>query len=312
MKYISLFIFFLILVPSCTASGILDILGITQNEKWDLDWSHLEMKDGVIERNVSSTAKMKVSVAIVGFEGLYKKDGVFYYPGDPTNNTVVQYEVQPRVRKRQNEVVDTLYYNFTYDVQNESITVILDVDMLWYEMNQSNDDRTYYWSHISISDTEIVPMEHIRSMDGVSAHLKICNNTFNPKTLIVIPESNRLKTEIVYKNESIVYYDHVGFVEYTDMGYPYINLSGESLHVSNDNELLRRIGPYYSISGSNFSESNLSITIHGLYTNESIDSYTIFEETYESSKVFHPSMFLIIGILLIFTMGIYKMWRIYK
>ena len=321
MNYIFLFIFLCVLVPLGTAEdvGILEILGISTKETWNGEWNSLKAEDVAIDKNVSATANMEACVDIIGFGGLYKKDGVFYYLGDPVNNTVVKCEIKDYLtasKCRWNDNVDWIVHSESFRVQNGTVSVISNITMLWHHSkkraNGKGIKKTYYYDHLTVNDTDILPMVHIGSMDSVSAHIKICNNTFSPKTLIVIPESNRLKTEIIYKNESIVYYDNVGFVEYTVKGYPYVNLTGGSSHVSYDNDFLKRIGPYYCIVGPNFSESDLSILIHGLYTNESINEYTIFEETYEPSKVFHPSMFLIIGILLIFSMGIYKIWRMYK
>ena len=87
MKIYLIFIFF-ILIPVSSAFeandsvDIFDILGISMLDQWDFDWD-LNMKKIQPDKVISSTPNMEAWIDIVGYEGLYKENNIFYYPGDP-------------------------------------------------------------------------------------------------------------------------------------------------------------------------------------------------------------------------------------
>lgn len=294
--------------------SIFEILGINTNEVWDCDWNELNMNKIKPEKVTGSTKNLIAWVDVVGFNKMYKEDNILYYPGDPVNNTVIKYGVSDLLTGSCG--VDYITETILIKQINNTVHVVLLIDMKWYETQETDDgegaNKIYHHEYLSVSDTEVLPLEQNHSKDTVTGYIKICNNTFSPKSWIVIKDSNRIKTVVHYKNESIIYYDNVGLIEYNNKGYPYVNLTGEPHPTLTNNELLRRAGIYYCILGTNFSLPDLTIKIHSIYSNNTISNYTVEEEIYEPSNTFHPFLFCFVGVIVVLCIGFYKIRGQYR
>jgi len=293
--------------------SIFEIIGISTNEVWDCDWNELNMNKIKPEKVICSSKNLIAWVDVVGFNMMYKEDNILYYPGDPVNNTIVKYGISDLLTGSCG--VDLITETVIITHINNTVYVVLHIDMKWHESTESEDGTTnkiYHHEFLSVSDTEVLPLEQNHSNETVTGYIKVCNNTFSPKSWIVIQDHNRIKTEVHYKNESITYYDNVGIVEYSGKGYPYINLTGEPLPTLTNNELLKRMGIYYCILGTNFSLPDLSIKVYSIYSNSTISNYTVEEEIYEPSNTFHPLLFCFVGVIVVLYIGICKIRSQYR
>lgn len=316
MKVFYLLFLFILIIPVCLADSsnssedLFEILGITCNEKWTCDWNSLNFNKIKPEMNVSSTSNMEAWIDIVGFEGLYKKNNIFYYKGDPINNTIIKYDINTFDTK-----VTGIQKTVSTYVINQTVYANLNI-VLKYCETQTHEDgtesTTYHTESLYVEDHEVLPIVSPGNTQNTTVYIKTCNNTFSPKSWIAISDSNRIMTVIRYQNESIVYYDNVGLEEYTTKGYPFVNFTGESLSEFYDNEYLRKLSVYYCIVGLNFSESDLSVTVHDIYSSSVIGNYTLENETYIPSETFHPIIYYFVGTVLILVIGIYKIRMMYK
>lgn len=318
-----LFFLFILLIPVCVADNgsslnssdvLFKILGITDNEMWDCEWNSLNLNKIKPDKIVSSTSNMEAWIDIVGYKGLYKKNNIFYYKGDPINNTVVRYDIDTG-----STTYDHIKKTVSFYTINQTVYVELDLVLRYYELQTRADGTefvTYNVEYLTVYDNEILPIAVPQEVKNVSVYIKDCNNTFSPKSWIVINSfENRfdlIKTVIQYQNESIEYYDNVGLEEYTEKGYPFINLTGESLSMFYDNDVLRKLGAYYCVVGANFSLPDLSITVYDIYSNHTVTDYILENETYVPSKTFHPVFWYFMGIIVILSLGINKMWKLFK
>lgn len=309
------FFIFLLLIPGSSAFDandsvdLFDILGISVLDTWDLDWD-LNMKKINPDKVISSTPNMEAWIDIVGFEGLYKVDTVFYYPGDPKNTTVLKYDVNTY-----DTDVESLIKTVGTYVINNSVHSVLYIAMRYSESvthEDGTESKTYHYDYLTVRDVEELPAVRVPNTSNVSVHIKTCNNTFSPKSWIAIQDTTRIKTVINYKNESIIFYDNIGLEDFTNKGYPYINFTRDSVKEFYENDVLRKLGPYYCIHGANFTLSNLTITVYDVYSSHIISNYTEEIETYDPYKNFHTAFYLIVGIILIFSVGVYQIWRLYK
>ena len=314
MKIYLIFIFF-ILIPVSSAFeandsvDIFDILGISMLDQWDFDWD-LNMKKIQPDKVISSTPNMEAWIDIVGYEGLYKENNIFYYPGDPKNNTVIKYDVNTY-----DTDIDILTETIGVYSVNGSALAVLYIAMRYSNTHTSEDgteSKTYHNDYLTVRDIEVLPVVRVPDTSNVSVYIKTCNNTFSPKSWVSILDSSRIKTVIHYKNESIIYYDNVGMEDYTEKGYPFINFTGESNYELYENDILRKLGPYYCILGTNFTLSNLSITVYDVYSSYEISNYTVEVETYDPYHSFNSLVYLLFGVLFILSVGIYKIWSQYR
>ena len=312
---IYLFFIFLLLIPGSSAFDandsidILDILGISVLDTWNLDWD-LDMKKIRPDQVISSTPNMEAWIDIVGYQGLYKINNVFYYPGDPRNNTVIRYDIDTY-----DTDVESLTKTVGTYVSNNSVHSVLYIAMRYSESSINEDgteSKTYHYDYLTVRDVEELPVVKVPDTSNVSVYIKTCNNTFSPKSWIAIQDTTRIKTEIHYKDETIVYYDNIGLEDFTEKGYPFINFTGESVKEFYENDILRKLGPNYCVYGTNFTLSNLTITVYDVYSSYIISNYTEEIETYDPYRNFHTAFYLIVGIILIFGVGTYQIWRLYK
>lgn len=298
---------------------LFDILGIGTHDVWDFEWDSLSTSNLKPDKNISSTGNMEAWVDIVGFNKLYKQDNIYYYPGDPLNNTIVDYKVTESLTgsmSRWNDNVDWVHQDLSFTITNNTITVVMNVTMLWHHSVKrkigKGIKKTYYYDSLTVTDTEYLPDIHVNGSLHDGGHIKICNNSFNPKMWIVLQDDGRIKTDVIYKSERVEYYDNLAMVEYTKKGYPYVNLTGYSTYSLNENKILKRVGSYYCISGNTFDIFNIIVYTRSIYEVHKVKNYSVNYEEYDAKHSFDPGFMLFNGILLVFVGGIIYIKRMFK
>ncbi len=272
-----------------------------QYHTWDYlaAWVDIAGVNQSIQENgrayIRGTASEK---AIVGFQyGIYAGDGKFI-----------------SIEKASSPMRKFYYLNHTMSVsENETnVTAQLRVTLKWYVYCQdsagmfrcgSKTETRNYYAYAPR------PEQYPDNNNNITLVIKEYNNTFNPKTIISIPDNNYSIINYSYQNETIFHYKKLATVEQTKNGIHYANVSNVDFWSRNTETLHRNNNQVMIMNTSRPDYQNLTITGSNFFETEDIMNASVVRENYSIGQTFPKLFFAVFGIFGILLSTIYFIVR---
>jgi hypothetical protein len=290
-----------------SAEGIFDILDKTFID----NITDLPNSQGIPEKNIQTSVHISGWIDIVGFRQMMREDGIDYVQGNPADYAIIQYDAW-------NNVdcfgcgVDSFKKNLKVSTVGNQTVASLDIQLIWYELVSCGKDCTTKIDHLetaTFQDYEKSPQIYNIKIENLTAYITEYNNSIYPKTSIRIDIPPYIsKVEFEYGDNTTIYYARFAEIEQTQKGIPFANISKSSLWKVTGSGI-GRIGDHVIIKSANIDYQKLNITMYTLYERRAVTSFNISRVDYSPEKTWHPFLFYFIGILAIFSVGAYKLFR---
>lgn len=293
MKYVFLILF---LIPAASGySGLFSIL----DEKYISDISELPYKQLPQTCGYQKNGIIFGCIEIAGFRNMSRIGDTYYVNDDPVKLVIIQADATAEL---QHGVMDDIKKTISITQLNQTITVKLDVVLIWHDLSCAKNGCTKipHYSTATFYASEISPLIYPSLKDGYT-NITEYNNSINPHVAIGLNlPGNVSKVTYRYGSDVLTHYFRQGHVEQTKKGVYFLNLSVVDYWTGNT-ESLQHFSEWVMIPNSSRPDySKLSIEISNQYETMIVNNYSFERITYIASNTFSNPLLMFTGMILTF------------